>query len=562
MKLTRIGIYARVSSEGQAKDGTIDSQITTLREYAAKKGETIDNDLIFSDNGVSGGILERPGLDKLRDMAFSGQISKVYVLCPDRLARKGAHQMLLVEEFKKLGVEFGFYNREISDSPEDQLLLQVQGVIAEYEKEKILERSRRGKLHAAKRGQVSVFGRGAYGYIYHKANNHEGAKLTINAQEAAVVREIFDLYCYKKYTIRAICAHLREKGYLTRFEHSMWRTSAVAFILNNPAYMGKAAFRRTMRFGIANKNKISIEKKAGKSRQISGIRARPKSEWIEIPVPSIIDVKTFEIAQERRKENARFSRRNSKSEFLLTGIARCALCNYAVYGATTSYVSKTGKQSRYYHCSGVYPNKFSSTKKCHGKYVRTEVLENLVWSAVKELLLDPGSIAIEYEKRISNLANDGAKQLKIEKLREQRSLETEKSRIVDLYQCGLIEKDDLTVRLNGIKNRFVTLNQELQYLEQQEHEKDRFLTVVNNISDFMQKLNMNLDTCSFEDRRNLVRLTVKEVFVNSKEKTIQIRHIVPTSKQFAVLRSTRDHTEICEREFIVLRHLRPPWLTN
>ena len=154
----KIGLYARVSSEKQAQERTIESQISTILDYVESKQEKIEPDLYFIDNGFSGATLERPGLDQLRDKALAGLVSKVYVLAPDRLSRKSAHQILLIEEMKRLGVDFAFVNRNIGDTPEDQMLLQIQGIVAEYEREKILERSRRGKLYAAKKGKVNVLG--------------------------------------------------------------------------------------------------------------------------------------------------------------------------------------------------------------------------------------------------------------------------------------------------------------------------------------------------------------------------------------------------------------------
>lgn len=145
----RTAIYARVSSEQQAQHGSIQSQLAAVLQFAASQGIKIDPDLIFADNGVSGATLARPRLDALRDKAAAGEIDQILILNPDRLARKYAHQLMLVEEFKKFSVEITFVNRQIAASPEDQLLLQIQGVISEYEREKIVERHRRAKLHKA-----------------------------------------------------------------------------------------------------------------------------------------------------------------------------------------------------------------------------------------------------------------------------------------------------------------------------------------------------------------------------------------------------------------------------
>jgi site-specific DNA recombinase len=114
-------------------------------------------------------------------------------IAPLRLARNYAHQVLLLEEFLRAGVEVVFLNREVGQTPEDQLVLQVQGMIAEYERAKILERSRRGKRHAAQVGNVSVLSCAPYGYRYISKGESGGeARFEIVLEEARVVRQIFE----------------------------------------------------------------------------------------------------------------------------------------------------------------------------------------------------------------------------------------------------------------------------------------------------------------------------------------------------------------------------------
>ena len=179
MKLSpRIAIYARVSSDQQAQQDTIASQIAAVQAFAAAQGERIDPDLLFADNGVSGTTLARPQLDALRDKAAAGELDQILILNPDRLARNYTHQLMLVEEFKNLGVAITFVNRQIATSPEDQLRLQMQGVSAEYEREKIVERHRRGNLHKAQQGKVCVLCGAPYGYVYIPATDTEEARAT------------------------------------------------------------------------------------------------------------------------------------------------------------------------------------------------------------------------------------------------------------------------------------------------------------------------------------------------------------------------------------------------
>ena len=174
----RVAIYARVSGDRQAEEGTIASQVEELQERLRREGLTLDPELCFLDDGYCGATFLRPGLERLRDQAAAGAVDRLYVHCPDRLACKYAYQVLLVEELQCAGVEVVFLNRRLGQSPEDDLLLQMQGMIAEYERAKILERSRRGKLHRARTGQVAVLSGAPYGYRYVSKRDGAGQCVT------------------------------------------------------------------------------------------------------------------------------------------------------------------------------------------------------------------------------------------------------------------------------------------------------------------------------------------------------------------------------------------------
>ncbi len=148
-------IYARVSSAQQKEEHTIASQTAALITFAQEQGYHVPREWIFEDEGFSGANLQRPGLEQIRDLAAEGQLQAVLVYSPDRLSRKYAYQVLLLEEFARHGVEAAFVKAPQGHSPEDQLLVQFQGMIAEYERAQILERSRRGKRHHARQGHVS-----------------------------------------------------------------------------------------------------------------------------------------------------------------------------------------------------------------------------------------------------------------------------------------------------------------------------------------------------------------------------------------------------------------------
>ena len=189
----RAALYARVSSEQQAKEQTIASQVAALRQRIGEDGFQLSEELCFLDEGVSGSTLVRPALERLRDAAYLGSFQKLYVHSPDRLSRRYAYQVLLVDELTKHGIEIVFLNRAIGVSPEEDLLLQMQGMFAEYERAKIMERSRRGKRHAASRGSVNVLSGAPYGYRYVSKQEGQGqASYEIHAEHAAVVQQIFE----------------------------------------------------------------------------------------------------------------------------------------------------------------------------------------------------------------------------------------------------------------------------------------------------------------------------------------------------------------------------------
>jgi len=173
--MTSTAIYARVSSARQKKDETIASQTAALRAHAEQLGLDVPDDWVFEDEGHSGATLVRPALERLRDLVASIGIDVVLCYSPDRLARKFAYQALLIEEFTRAGTRVEFIKGPRGDTPEDQLLVQFQGMFAEYEKAQIMERYRRGKTHRAQTGSINVLGGAPFGYRYVAKSAHVGA---------------------------------------------------------------------------------------------------------------------------------------------------------------------------------------------------------------------------------------------------------------------------------------------------------------------------------------------------------------------------------------------------
>jgi site-specific DNA recombinase len=175
----RAAIYARVSTERQEQQQTIGSQVAALRDWTAARGHVLAEAHVFRDEGYSGSRLDRPALDALRDAVRDAAVDVVAVFSPDRLVRKYAYQVLLMEEFRRAGCEVAFLHRPISDDPNDQLLLQIQGAIAEYERAVLAERFRRGKLQRARDGGI-VGSKAPYGYRYEGRRGGVLARLVVD----------------------------------------------------------------------------------------------------------------------------------------------------------------------------------------------------------------------------------------------------------------------------------------------------------------------------------------------------------------------------------------------
>src|SRR5215475_2543701 len=263
-------IYARVSSEQQREENTIASQTASLIEFAKSHDLEVPKEWVFEDDGYSGATLERPGLERVRDLAAEGQIQVVLAYSPDRLSRKYAYQILLIEELARHGVDTMFVKSPRGDSAEDQLLVQFQGMIAEYERAQILERSRRGKRHRAQLGEVSVLSNAPYGYRYIRKTDEAPATYLIEEAEARVVRRVYEMYTVEGLSIGEIKRRLNTEGIPAR-KASRWERSVVWGLLRNPAYRGLACFGKTR---VSARAKLSSVTRAGTAISIHSSRGR------------------------------------------------------------------------------------------------------------------------------------------------------------------------------------------------------------------------------------------------------------------------------------------------
>ena len=197
-------------------------------EHARSLGLVVPSEWIFEDEGFSGSTLVRPALERLRDLIVQVHVEVLLCHAPDRLARRYAYQVLLLEELSRAGTEVRFLKAPPADTPEAALLVQVQGMLAEYEKAQIIERTRRGKIQRAKAGSVSVLSGAPFGYRYVPRGPDTSARYEIVEHQARVVRELFRRYAEERVSLRALGKWLTERGIPTAAGKKLWDHSTVA----------------------------------------------------------------------------------------------------------------------------------------------------------------------------------------------------------------------------------------------------------------------------------------------------------------------------------------------
>src|ERR1700736_500230 len=390
-------IYARVSSEQQREEKTSASQTAALIEFAKSRDLEVPREWVFEDEGYSGATLERPGLERVRDLAAEGQIQVVLVYSPDRLSRKYAYQILLIEELARHGVETRFLNAPQTATAEDQLLVQFQGMIAEYERAQILERSRRGKRHRARKGEVRGCSGAPFGYRFIRKTDHSDAYYQIDEEQARIVRYKFELYTVHGLSIGAIARLLNEQAIPTCKRRGRWERSTVWGMLRNPAYKGQACFGKTT---LAPRQRITrpIRMRGGIATRNSASHEQPRGDWITIAVPPIVSEEAFALAQERLETNKTHAPRRTVTPSVVQGLVSCAKCGYALYRTSTRSSART---IHYYRCLGSDAWRQLSSSVCNNRPVRQDLLDGVVWAEIVRLLEDPELIHNELDRRLA-----------------------------------------------------------------------------------------------------------------------------------------------------------------
>ncbi len=515
-----VAFYARVSSDRQAKQATIASQVGDLRSRIAADGHALSPDHEYIDDGISGASLVRPGLERLRDAVAARLIDRIYVHSPDRLARKYAYQALLHEELGRHGARVVFVHGGEAQSPEEEMLLQMQGVFAEYERAKIIERTRRGRLHRARAGQVSVLTKAPYGYLYVPRTDGAPAEYQIVLAEARAVREAFRWLVEEQVSIREIARRMERIGAVPRHGGGAWSSVTIHGMLGNPAYAGRAEFGK--REAVARGARV----RPGKGRPVvpdgekSSTRARPHDQRIVIPVPPIVSEETFSAAQEQLQRNRQLAaRRVTEGRYLLQGLLRCGRCGYAITGSTS-----TPDGHRYYRCRSS-----ASKVRCGVPGVRVDLLDEHVWTAVRALLEEPTRLVEEWSRRAGA---DGT----VAALREQecsarrsiQSVELQRQRLGDAYEAGVLDLEEFRTRVEGLKERRRRAEDELARATADLRRNVELTAIISTFEGFRGLMGEGFDQLDWANRQQVVRSIVSYVTIDEVSATINYR--IPASE--------------------------------
>jgi site-specific DNA recombinase len=508
-QVVKVGIYARVSTDAQEARGTIGSQLEALHQKVTADGVELVGEYI--DDGVSGARLDRPGLDALRDAAEAGLFDQVWCLTPDRLSRSYAYQVLISDELARHGVSIFYLDAPAIDSdPQARLLVQIQSVIAEYERAKISERSRRGKLFRARAGEAVAW-RAPFGYLRVPRQGDRLAHLVINEEQAAVVRRIFADYTTGGLSLRQITLALNKEGIATPTGR-YWSTGALGRLLRRETYVG--------RLQVNTWKMVSDRGPGAQPRQVR----RPKEEWITVPCPPIIDEATFQAAGRTCAANTNFSARRlnpNEEAWLLRGLVFCEC-------GTRSIVDRGQGPNggiHYYACRnrlGLAGNE----RTCRQRTVRADGLDTFVFDQIRAALSSPEILLAGEQAIAAHRPTPDDELLGAELTRLERRIEattTERRRIADLYQGGVIEADELARRAKDVDDRAGRLTSQRDELAAQRQELGANNRLRSRVENFACRVLATLDELDFAQRQRLVRLLVERVEVRGWQVDVHLR---------------------------------------
>lgn len=502
-------LYARVSTQGQEKEQTINSQIAEIEAKAKQDGNTIGVNLHFIDEGWSGELLARPALDNLRDAIKNKLFEVLYLYDLGRLSRNFLNQLILKNEIEESGIKFISLHDINAENPEGTLAQNVMGLFHEYERIKITERMRRGKLYKSK--NHILFGwQAPYGYKYIKSSELNKGRFEIEEHEAKIIKMIFSWIGEEGMTIRQVIKRLYEQKITPRkSKNSYWSTSTLSKRLRDETYIGTTYYNKTLSVSPKNPRNLSKYKRIKKSSRTMKI----KTDWNSIPVPVIIKKDLFEKVKRQLIINDKFAMRNKKNNYLVSNLIDCSC------GCTRAGEGISGTNNLYYRCTDRV-RRFPLPKQCFSKGVNAPVLDNLVWNKLTSLLSNPELRKKYYERWKkeklstsikSNYIDDQGVKQQIKTLNEQEK------RYLKAYGSGVITLEQYKEQSQSIKFKIQDHTSKLTPRNVDSIEKPIAIPDYETVYD---KIDTVLNSYSFDKRRYIVKQIVDKVISDGNTATM------------------------------------------
>lgn len=519
----RAGLYARVSTDRQAERYGIPSQVEALKQRCRERGWEIvpDGDReAFIDDGYTGSELNRPALGRLREAARKGLADVVLAYDPDRLSRRLSHQMLLADEFEREGVKLEFITQEVGDTPEHRMFFHMRGVFAEYEREKIKERTARGRREKARQGKIVNPRAVPLGYRY----DRERQTFVEDPEKAPVLRLIFYTFAQENLSLQALADRLNRLQVPTPGGASRWRASTLGEILRNEAYIGRLHQFRRKRVEPKRRKRPGT----GKGKATSDV-LRPRAEWITATIPALMPPELFETAQRKLERNAHFASRNTRRQYLLAGLVRCGLCGGGLGGHTI-------RGQAYYRCYRTRPANAplgpdGRPRVCSCPEVKAEAIEPVVWETVSGLLQDPDFLISELRRRREDSSETKQVLERELELCEERlqGFPREEKMLVEGYRKGLYP--DFLMR-----EEMTRIQQERADIEKRKAELERRLSLLcldatqeELVRALADRIGANLHSLDFSQKQQVLRLLVERVCHRGSE--VEISTVIPLGEQ-------------------------------
>lgn len=532
-----IAVYGRVSTSNQENEGTIETQLTAVRDFAKQNQYTIVQE--YLDNGWSGDNIVRPALDQLRIDAQKKTWEAVLMYDPDRLARRYSYQELVMDELREAGVEVLFVTTSTPKNEEDKILYGVKGLFAQYERAKISERFRLGKLRKIKEGHLLV-STPLYGYNYIKKEEGRHGYYEINPAEARVAKMIFGWIGEEGLTLRTVVRKLHELGIKPRTsKRGVWNTSTLSTMLRNRAYIGEAHWGSS--YAVVPENPTDKEKyrKVKKSSR----RIKPEEDWIasKIPVPPIIDEKLFVRVREQLKTNFALCKRNKKNEYLLSGKIRC------VCGRTRAGEGPQQGKHLYYRCTDrVLSSPLPRT--CLERGVNARMADKFVWNKLVELMSSPDLLQAQLDRwskarRNKMILSVGdTKDLGKEVLK----LKDQEARYTKAYGVGLFTIDQLREYTTPVRERVVSLEVQMAKAKQQENQITATALPSNDeIKSFAGESTKVLSDLNFHLRREIVTHVVEKIVATQQK--LEVSGYLPITSNYVEFKTNGRNCRFTKR---------------